>query len=100
MRSQAQVSLYPLRRPTLMEPIDLFLERLRQTGLRVEIGPMSSHVSGESGHLFRALGEAFEVVARDSDVVLTVTVSNTCPGGRGRTPDPPEAQRSCSPGGT
>ncbi len=100
MKSQAQVSLYPLRRPTLMGPIDLFLERLRQAGLSVEIGPMSSHVSGESSDLFRALGEAFEVVARDSDVVLTVTVSNACPGGREGRPDPPEAHRSPSPGGT
>jgi uncharacterized protein YqgV (UPF0045/DUF77 family) len=83
-----------------MGPIDLFLERLRQTGLRVELGPMSSHVSGESRHLFRALGEAFEAVARDSDVVLTVTVSNACPSARGRPPDAPEGHGRASSGGT
>ena len=81
MRSQAQVSLYPLRTRALMGPIDLFLKRLRQAGLSVEIGQMSSWISGESRDVFRALGEAFEAVARDGDVVLTVTVSNACPGG-------------------
>jgi len=72
-----------------MGPIDLFLERLRRADLSVEIGPMSSLVSGESSDLFRALGEAFEAVAREGDVVLTVTVSNACPHGRGTAPDPP-----------
>ena len=47
MNVQAEVSLYPLRTVTLMESIDRFLEHLRHSGLRVEIGPMSSRLTEE-----------------------------------------------------
>jgi len=82
MNVQAEVSLYPLRTPTLMEAIDGFVEHLRSAGLNVEIGPMSSHISGRCRDLFRALGRAFEDAAHAGDIVLTVKVSNACPGGR------------------
>jgi len=79
MRVQAEVSIYPLRTATLMDSIDLFVRHLRRGGLSVEVGPISSHVSGECGGMFRALGEAFEAAARQSDVVVTVKVTNACP---------------------
>jgi uncharacterized protein YqgV (UPF0045/DUF77 family) len=82
MKVQAEVSLYPLRIAALMEPIDSFVEHLRRAGLNVEIGPMSSRINGESKDLFRALGEAFEDTAHSGDAVLTVKVSNACPGGQ------------------
>jgi uncharacterized protein YqgV (UPF0045/DUF77 family) len=79
MNVQAEVSLYPLRTATLMASIECFLEHLRRSGVRVEIGPMSSRLRGECGDMFRALGEAFEAAARRSDVVVTVKVANACP---------------------
>jgi len=82
MNVQAEVSLYPLRTPTLMESIDGFAGYLRRAGLDVEIGPMSSRISGRCQDLFRALGQAFEDAAHGGDTVLTVKVSNACPGGR------------------
>ena len=82
MKVQTEVSLYPLRTETLTESVDSFVEHLRRAGLNVEIGPMSSRISGECKELFRALGEAFEDAAGGSDAVLTVKVSNACRSGR------------------
>ena len=79
MKVQMEISLYPLRMTSLTEPIDRFTERLRRSGFSVEIGPMSSRVSGECADIFCVLGEAFEAAARDGDVVLTVKASNACP---------------------
>jgi len=78
MNVQAEVSLYPLR-ATLTEPIESFLRRVREHGLEVTTGTMSSRVAGECKHLFAALGEAFEDAAGGGDVVLVVKVSNACP---------------------
>ena len=82
MKVQAEVSLYPLRIEALTEPIDSFVKHLRRPGLNVEIGPMSSRINGECKNVFRPLGEAFEDTAHGGDAVLTVKVSNACPGGR------------------
>ena len=82
MKVQAEVSLYPLRTATLMESIDGFVGHLRRAGLNVEIGPMSSRISGQCRDMFRALAQAFEDAAHGGDTVLTVKVSNACPGGR------------------
>ena len=82
MNVQAEVSLYPLRKPTLMESIDGFVEHLDRANLNVEIGPMSSRIRGQCSELFRALGEAFEEIARDTDAVLIVKLSNACPSGQ------------------
>lgn len=79
MKVQAEVSLYPLREANLEEPIDGFVKGLRSRGLTVRVGPMSSHLSGECKRVFQDLAEAFEEAARNSDVVLTIKVSNACP---------------------
>ena len=80
MKVQAEVSLYPLRTASLSEAIDRFLDRLRRRGLAVEVTPMSTRLEGESGEIFQALREAFEAVAAGGSVVLTVKISNACPG--------------------
>ncbi len=82
MKVQAEVSLYPLRTPSLSEAINGFLGRVRRPGLVVEVTPMSTRIEGESGELFQALREAFDAVAAGRDVVLTLTVSNACPSGQ------------------
>ena len=79
MKVQAQISLYPLRRPGLAEPIGRFVELLRQEGLNVEVGPMSTQVTGDSKVLFASLAEAFEDAAQRGDIVLLLKVSNACP---------------------
>ena len=78
MKIDAEVSLYPLRNADLSRPIGCFLERLQETGLEVEPGAMSSHITGECADLFRALGDAFERGAEEGEVVLVMKVSNAC----------------------
>ena len=79
MNIQAEMSLYPLRTRELAEPIKRFLRYLRQMNLEVEMGTMSSRISGECKDLFPALGIAFEEVADEGEIVLIVKVSNACP---------------------
>jgi len=40
---------------------------------------MSTFVVGESDRLFDALKRGFEVLARGTEVVMDMTISNTCP---------------------
>jgi len=54
MKIQAEMSLYPLRTLTLAEPIERFVRHLRQSNLEVEMGTMSSRISGECKDLFHA----------------------------------------------
>ena len=82
MRVQAQISLYPLRRPDLAEPITRFVELIRKQGLDVEISPMSTQVTGDSKALFAGLSEAFQDAAGRGNVVLLLKVSNACPQGK------------------
>ena len=100
MNVQAEVSLYPLRTVTLTASIDCFLEHLRRSGLRVETGPMSSRLAGECGDMFRALGEAFEPAAWQSDVVVMAKVTNACPEMGGPISDGQEARPTHSADGT
>ena len=100
MNVQAEVSLYPLRTATLAASIECFLERLRRSGVRVDVGAMSSRLAGECGEMFGALGEAFEAAARQGDVVVTVKVTNACPAIGGPVTDGQEARPSHSGEGT
>ena len=79
----AQVSLYPLRKETLSPAIDEMLHILREHGLRVEPGAMSSLITGDDAALFAALQEAFRRAAEQGQVVMVTTFSNACPAPRG-----------------
>lgn len=75
----AQVSVYPLRQLNLSPAIAQVLSVFQSYGLEVSQGSMSSIVLGEDETLFTAIGEAFRQVAKDSEVVMTLTISNACP---------------------
>jgi uncharacterized protein YqgV (UPF0045/DUF77 family) len=92
----AQVSLYPLRQPSLTPAIERALETFRAHGLQVESGTMSSVISGEDVALFKALREAFLQTAAEGHIVMIVTVSNACPvpGPRGEVPGGRDTQQS------
>lgn len=81
MKVRAEISLYPLKTTELSSPIDEFCRILKAQGLEVQIGPMSSSVSGECKDLFEAVKEAFEKLAEKYQVVMTVKISNACPPG-------------------
>jgi uncharacterized protein YqgV (UPF0045/DUF77 family) len=75
----AQISLYPLRQKHLSPAIEAVTEALKTAGLKPEIGPMSTRVTGEAEVIFASLQHAFEQAAEEGQVVMTVTVSNACP---------------------
>jgi len=79
MKVQAEISLYPLRQNELTKPIQQFVQALESNKLKVELGPMSSLVTGDSQAVFENLQKAFEAVAKDYEVVLTAKISNACP---------------------
>ena len=79
MRVQAEISLYPLRTEELSEPIETFCRSLADNDLSVELGPMSTRISGELRNVFRAVRRAFEKATRHHQVVLDLKLSNACP---------------------
>ena len=79
MKVQAEVSLYPLRQDDLTEPIQQFVESLKNENLNVKTGPMSSVISGDNKIVFQSLQKAFEQAAQKYEVVLTAKISNACP---------------------
>ena len=79
MKIQAEISLYPLRQNDLTEPIQQFVESLKNGNLNVKTGSMSSVISGEESIVFQSLQKAFEQAAQEYEVVLTAKISNACP---------------------
>jgi len=75
----AQISLYPLRQAHLSQAIDSAASILREHGLEVSSGPMSSLVSGDDEALFKAIQEVFRRTSEQGDMVMVVTLSNACP---------------------
>jgi uncharacterized protein YqgV (UPF0045/DUF77 family) len=72
--------VYPLRQEHLTPAVEILREALQRRGLRPVVGPMSTQVAGDLHAVLDALGDGFQRVAETSDVVMTVTVSNACPG--------------------
>jgi uncharacterized protein YqgV (UPF0045/DUF77 family) len=77
----AQVAIYPLRQDRLGPAVAAISAALEAAGLRPEVGPMSTIVTGEAATVFSALADAFARAAAIGHVVMTVTVSNACPVG-------------------
>jgi uncharacterized protein YqgV (UPF0045/DUF77 family) len=79
MKVRAEISVYPLKTAELSGPVDEFCRILQTQGLEVQIGPMSSSISGECKDLFKAVQETFEQLAEKYQVVMTAKISNACP---------------------
>ena len=75
----AQVAIYPLRQDRLTPAIAALTAAFQAAGLRLEVGPMSSLVTGEAAAVFGALQEGFGQAGAAGHVVMTVTISNACP---------------------
>jgi uncharacterized protein YqgV (UPF0045/DUF77 family) len=75
----AQVSAYPLRQQHLSPTIDAVTAALKAHGFQVEVGRMSTQISGEAKAVFAALEEAFMKAAETGQIVMTLTLSNACP---------------------
>jgi uncharacterized protein YqgV (UPF0045/DUF77 family) len=77
----AQIAIYPLRQDRLTPAITAVSAALEAAGLRPEVGPMSTLVTGETATVFRGLQDAFARAGALGHVVMAVTVSNACPVG-------------------
>jgi uncharacterized protein YqgV (UPF0045/DUF77 family) len=75
----AQLSLYPLRQPLLSQAIGAALGILKEHGLEVIPGTMSSVATGDDDDLFAAIKEIFRKGAEQGDLVMVVALSNACP---------------------
>jgi len=84
----AQISLYPLGQADLSPAIEAVLGVLRNHGLPLEMGSMSTLTWGDHGAVFAALRDAFAAAVEHGPAVLQVTLSNACP-----LPIPPEGDR-------
>ena len=79
MAISVQFSVYPLRQERLSLAIEEAVSVLKDHGLTVQMGPMSSVVLGEEEQVFSALKEAFAKSAEGGQVVWVLTLSNACP---------------------
>lgn len=73
-----QVAVYPIGQAGYAA-VDAALEVLRESGLELQVGPMSSILSGPTQQVFDVLARAFDAAARHGGTVLQVTATNACP---------------------
>ena len=79
MKTQVELSLYPLKTSSLDAAISRFINELTQADVVVTRGPMSTIVSGENETLFAAVSKSFEKASLTGEVVLVAKFSNACP---------------------
>ncbi len=79
MQISAQISLYPLKQPSISPTIEEAWKILEEGKLDLKKGQMSSVVSGEAEEVFRAIKEVFLKSAGLGPVSMVVTFSNACP---------------------
>jgi len=79
MQISADITLYPLD-SAYRDRVNHFLERLQsRPGLRIQVGAMSTIVSGEYGALMRALEEDCGAVFEEGAAAFVIKLSNACP---------------------
>jgi uncharacterized protein YqgV (UPF0045/DUF77 family) len=79
MQISAQISLYPLKQPSISPAIEEAWKILEEGKLDLKKGQMSSVVSGEAEEVFRAIKEVFLKSAEFGPGSMVVTYSNACP---------------------
>jgi uncharacterized protein YqgV (UPF0045/DUF77 family) len=79
MSVAVQVSLYPLKRMEISEPISAVIDVFKSYGLEVHIGSMSTLVYGDEERVFQALKDAYLKAAGYGETVMVVTLSNASP---------------------
>lgn len=75
----AQLSIYPLRQPSLSPTIHQALNVLKRHHLKLIPGSMSTLILGTEDVLWEGLKEAFSKAAGGGEVVMIVSISNACP---------------------
>jgi len=75
----AQLSIYPLRQPSLSPTINQTLKALENHNLQVMPGSMSTLILGTDADLWEGLEDAYSKAAAQGEVVMILTISNACP---------------------
>jgi uncharacterized protein YqgV (UPF0045/DUF77 family) len=75
----AQLSVYPLRQPSLSPTINQALKALQNHNLRVIPGSMSTLILGAEADLWEGLEDAYSKAAAQGEVVMILAISNACP---------------------
>ena len=75
----AQVAIYPFRSAHFTADINRAAEIFKKHSLQVDVGSMSTVISGEDKDVFDALREVFTGIAEKGALVMMTTFSNTCP---------------------
>ena len=75
---QAILSVYPLGQPDF-RAVDAALEAIAATGIAFETRAMHTELSGSPGEVFAALRAAYDAAAALGGVILSTTISNSCP---------------------
>ena len=79
MEISAELSLYPLGVEHLGGSIQTFAVKMKNHGVDLCTGAMSSTAAGPLDQVFDAVKEAFAAVAEDRPCVLVAKFSNACP---------------------
>lgn len=73
-----QVAVYPMGQQDFAA-VDAAVAVLQASGLELQVGPMSSVISGPTHQVFEVLGRAFDAAAGHGGTVLQLTATNACP---------------------
>ncbi|HDP80048.1 MAG TPA: hypothetical protein ENN21_04305 [Spirochaetes bacterium] len=79
MKLSVELSLYPLGEARIGPIIESFIDVLKEDGLEILPGPMSTIITGETDAVFGALRKAYTAAAEKHGVVLVAKFSNACP---------------------
>lgn len=74
-----EISLYPLS-DNFEKPVDTFLALLSvNKNISIELGKMSSVITGELSEIMKTLTVSMEKVFTESPAVFNLKISNCCP---------------------
>lgn len=76
---EVQFSIYPLREINLSPVIEKAVNIIKNSGLPVEVGSMSSVTYGDSEIIFKAFQKVYDEISVNSHIVLIMNLSNACP---------------------
>ena len=79
MEVSVKFSLYPLGTEDLGGPIRTFATVMKEHGMDLSVGAMSSTTVGLLDQVFDAAKKAFAAVAEERPCVLVAKFSNACP---------------------
>jgi len=74
----ATVAVYPLHTGST-EAVARAIDAMGAAGVDLDVGPMSTLVTGTPDDVFRAVRLGYEAAAATGHVVVHVTLSNACP---------------------